>query len=312
MPRLQQLRYLVALSDTLSFSRAADLCHVTQPTLSMQIKELEERLGAVLVERSRSKVFLTPLGQEVSDRARRVLAEVSDIRTLISAQNEGPHGGMVQMGVVPTVGAYVLSLAMPDLRRNFAQLRIQVREERAESLRAQLADGRYDVLLLPDRPTEADFNWQTLIHEPFMLVLPADHRLASHTRINPIDLAGETVLAMERDERLAQLCTRVGAKLTGDYAGTSLDTLRQMVAAGMGVSFLPALYVRSEVLREKLVVARPIHTSALHPVPIREICLIWRKASPKAQVWEDLAKSIGDSLRPWDSLGEDRDRFGNN
>ena len=299
MPRLQQLRYLVAIADTLSFSRAAEACAVTQPTLSMQLKELENNLGATLVERTRTRVLMTPVGSEVVRRARDILAGVEDIRE-IARGGDGPAlEGSLRMGVVQTVGAYVLSLAMPTLRRSYPGLRVLVREDRIENLPAKLSDGTHDVLLMPQPLEQHDFTSVCLMREPLHLVLPADHRLAACETIDPASLAGETVLTMERGHRLhdqiATLCQEVGANHASDYAGTTLDTLRLMVSTGMGITLLPALYVRSDVLREKLVVARPLASRA----PVRDISMVWRNASPRAARFERLADAIRSSLKPW-------------
>lgn len=299
MPTFQQLRYLLALADTLSFSRAAELCHVTQPTLSIQLKELEARLGTKLVERTRVRVLLTPVGAEIARRARNISAEIDDIRDI--ARREDPHAmqSLLRMGVVHTVGAYVLSIAMPMLRRNFPETRIHVREERSKELQDHLADGQYDVILLPELPVREDFISYVLMAEPLHLVVPQDHRLAGCTTIAPEDLAGETILTMERshgsNNDVAELCQEVGAIQATDFVGTTLDTLRQMVAAGMGISLLPALYVRSEVMREELVQAIPLRA----PAPTRSICMAWRRSSPRAETYVDFAKTISGCLKPW-------------
>ncbi|GHG28485.1 LysR family transcriptional regulator [Paracoccus aerius] len=300
MPTLQQLRYLLAIADTLNFSRAAEQCHVTQPTLSIQVKELEARLGTKLVERSRTRVLLTPVGAEIARRARIIVAEIDDIRDI--ARREDPHAmqSLLRMGVVHTVGAYVLSIAMPTLRQSYQQTRIHVREERSEELQGNLADGQYDVILLPEIPVREDFAFHVLVTEPLHLVVPQDHRLAGHKHVQAADLAGETILTMERREGatddVARLCRDVGAIQASDYVGTTLDTLRQMVAAGMGIALLPALYVRSEVMREELVVAIPLNP----PAPTRSICMAWRKSSQRAETYTDFAETISVCLRPWD------------
>lgn len=299
MPRIQQLRYLVAVADTLNFSRAAESCHVTQPTLSMQLRELERRLDTQLIERTRARVILTPIGAEIARRARTILAEVEDIREIALRDDPSALQSTLQMGVVQTVGAYVLSLAVPALRRSFPELRLYVREDRLENLPKRLSDGTHDVLLLPDDPNHPDFTSVRLIREPLHLVLPADHPLTGKEAIRPEELSGETILTMERGHRLhdqiAKLCSDVGAIHARDYAGTTLDTLRQMVASGMGLSLLPALYVRSDVLREKLVVARPLAFGA----PVRDITMVWRKSSPRRSSYAVLAEIIRECLAPW-------------
>jgi len=301
MATLQQLRYLAAVAETLNFSRAADLCHVSQPTLSIQLKELETRLGTQLVERTRARVLLTPVGVEISRRARAILAELDDIREIARLNDPGALQGTLQMGVVQTVGAYALSLFMPDLRKAFPELRLSVREERSDILPQKLSDGVYDVLLMPDDPGRPDFTTDRLLREPLHLVLPADHRLAQQETIDPDALRGETILTMERGHRIydqiGQLCRDVGAIHASDYAGTTLDTLRLMVATGMGITLLPALYVRTDVLREKLVVARPLSRGA----PVRDITMAWRSSSPRKHTYQQLATLMKECLKPWDA-----------
>lgn len=299
MPTLQQLRYLVAVADTLSFSRAAQACHVTQPTLSLQLKELEGRLKARLVERTRARVLLTPAGIEIAHRARRVLADVDDIKEVGRRDEQGGLKGTLQMGVVQTVGAYVLSVAMPSLRACYPDMRIFVREDRLENLPSKLSDGTHDLLLLPEAINHPDFASIPLIREPLQLVMPTDHRLAQQAVIDPEAIAGETILVMERGHRLhdeiAALCNDFGAVQAQDYAGTTLDTLRLMVTTGMGLSLLPALYVRSDVLREKLIVARPLSRRA----PVRKVTMAWRSSSPRSDAYHRLAATIAETLLPW-------------
>lgn len=298
MPSIQQLRYLVAIADTLHFSRAAEIVHVSQPTLSMQIRTLEERLGAQLIERNRARTMLTPTGTEVVRRARRILAEVETIRD-IARSDEASWQRVLRLGSVHTVGAYLLSVVMPELRHSHPDLRLYVREDNRDHLQRQLSEGVHDLLILPDHPRGSGLEIRTLLYEPLHLVLPAGHRLAAQARIDPADLEGETMLTMERGHRMhdqiATICRSTGAILAGDYEGTTLDTLRQMVATGMGISLLPALYIRSEVMRETLVVARPLSG----PTPLREITMAWRPTSPLGLKFETLARLMQQCAAPW-------------
>lgn len=299
MPSLQQLRYLVAVADTLNFSRAAERLNVTQPTLSAQIGALEARLGATLFERNRARVLPTAKGIAIAGRARAVLREVETIRDL--ARDGDGSGGVLRLGVVHTVGAYLLSVAMPALRRTHPDLRLHVREDRPERLLTGLGEGAQDALILPEDPARPDFEVTPLLHEALQVVLPADHRLAARRVIAPGDLAGETVLTIESWHRLhdqiAELCRSTGAELARDYEGTSLDTVRQMVATGMGIALLPVLYVRSEVIRETLVVARPL----AHGAPRRRIVFAWRRTSPRRAGLLELAQTMRAALAEFDA-----------
>lgn len=301
MPTLQQLRYLVAIADTLNFSRAAERLNVTQPTLSAQIRALEARLGVPLFERNRARVLPTATGAEIARRARLILREVDAIREIVRYGDRARLGGVLRLGVVHTVGAYLLSVAMPLLRKEFPGLRLYVREDRPERLLAQLADGVQDALVLPEELSRADFETAGLLREALLVVLPADHPLAGKPVIDPSDLTGEVVLTMELWHRLhdqiAELCRETGAELARDYEGTTLDTVRQMVATGMGIALLPALYVRSEVMREKLVVARPLSRGA----PSRDIVFVWRRANPLREHYLDLARAMREAVAEFDT-----------
>lgn len=295
MPSIQQLRYLVAVADTLSFSVAAGICHVTQPTLSMQLKDLERRLGVVLVERSRARVIMTPEGESIAKRARSVLSEVEDIRAIARAGSNAT-GGTLRVGVVHTLGAYLLPLLVPGLRQQFPDLRLYVREELPATLIHHLDSGRHDFLLYPLPIPRADFVSLPLFHEPLQVVMAHDHPLSAKRLITPADLRGVEVLTIERGhnlfEQISRLCAEAGASLSYDYEGTSLDTLRQMVAMGMGVALLPSLYVRSEVQREELVTARPFADTRLE----RVIGMAWRQNSPRERSFHVLGRAIRDIL----------------
>lgn len=288
MPTLQQMRYLVALADMKHFRRAAEVAHVTQPTLSMQLKELELRLGAQLVERSRSRVMLTPVGREIAARARRILSEVEDIREIARGSHHA-LGGTMRVGVVQSLGSYLLPHIVHDLHDTHPDLRLYVREGLPDALLSGLEEGTLDFLFYPLPLTRRDLVQRPLFIEPLLVVLPRDHALAAKPAVEPADLAGETILALEPGHRLYEqvraLADLYEAEVSHDFEGTSLDTLRQMVAMGMGISLLPALYVRSEVTREDLVVARPIRGTP----PSRDIGMIWRRSSARDEELRELA-----------------------
>ncbi|MEL6585438.1 MAG: hydrogen peroxide-inducible genes activator [Pseudomonadota bacterium] len=295
MPTLQQFRYLVAVADTLHFRRAAESVHVTQPTLSAQLRELEEKLGVQLVERSRSGVTVTPIGQEVVARARRVLRDVADISALARAGAD-PFTGTLRVGVVGSLGSYFLPLIIPDLHRTYPDLKFYVREGLAADLLTRLRDGNLDLLFFPLPVDDPVLQSVPLFHEPLLLVMPTDHPLAADQTVPREALAGETVMTLEAGHRLHDevdaIVQETGATLSLDYEGTSLDTLRQMVATGLGLSILPALYIRSEVAREQLVVARPL----ADPQPGRDIALVWRRTAAQTEAFTELADAIRGAL----------------
>jgi LysR family hydrogen peroxide-inducible transcriptional activator len=295
MPSLQQLRYLVAVADQLHFRRAAESCNVTQPTLSAQIKELELRLGTSLVERSRSKVMMTPAGKEIAERGRRILREVAEIHT-IAKSGQSVLSSVIRIGVVQTVGSYFLPLVIPDLHQEYPKLGLYIREGLPDVLLRSLEDGALDLLFFPLPVNRVELDSLSLFREPIQVVMPWDHRLAQEPEIDPVMLRGETILSLEPGHRLHELVRTIsqdyGVDLSHDYEGTSLDTLRQMVATGMGLSLMPALYVKSEVAHQDIVVARPFRGTA----PSRTIGMVWRKGTSREMEFRLLSAFICRSL----------------
>ena len=296
MPSMQQLRYLVAVADHLHFRRAAEACNVTQPTLSAQIKELELRLGTTLVERSRSKVMMTPTGKEIAERGRRILREVTEIHTIAKSQ-QSLLSSVIRVGVVQTVGSYFLPLVIPDLHRQYPKLGLYIREGLPDHLLRSLEEGSLDLLIFPLPVTRSELETLPLFREPIQVVVPSDHRLAAELEIDPVMLKGETILSLEPGHRLYELVRTIsddyGVELSHDYEGTSLDTLRQMVATGMGLSLMPALYVKSEVAHQDLVAARPFRGTA----PSRIIGMVWRKGTSREDEYRLLSSLLCRSLR---------------
>ena len=296
MPTLQQFRYLVAVAETLHFRRAAEMTHVTQPTLSGQLRELEDKLGVQLVERSRAKVILTPIGKDIAARARTVLRDVQDIVEL-AKHGQSLLGGTIRVGVLQSLGPYLLPHILPELHESYPSLKLYVREGMPQSLLGGVDDGSLDLLLFPLPIKGADLETARLFREPLWIVAPSDHRLAAKERAERSDLKGETVLTLERGHKLhdqvSELCEQFGAELSLDYEGTSLDTLRQMVSMGMGLSFLPALYVRSEVLKDSQVIARELRSRA----PFRMVGMIWRRHSARQEEFLALAGLIRGILK---------------
>lgn len=296
MPTLQQFRYLVAVADTLHFRRAAELCHVTQPTLSGQLRELEQRLGVQLVERSRSKVVMTPAGAEIAARAQVVLRDVQEIVELAKG-GQSLLSGTIRVGVLQSLGPYLMPHILPELHASYPKLKLYLREGLPQVLLGALDDGHLDLLFFPLPITGTDVITARLFREPLWIIAPHDHPLALKDTIDRADLRGETMLALERGHRLhdqvRQLCEEFGAHLALDYEGTSLDTLRQMVAMGMGLSFVPTLYVLSEVLRDNQVAARRFRP----PTPSRMIGMVWRRHSARQEEFEMLAALIRGVLR---------------
>ena len=296
-PTLRQLRYLIALDEARHFGRAAARCGISQPSLSLQIGNLEDALGLRLVERGRGPVTLTPAGREVLARARRVRDEVQGIMDLAAVLSTGIQGTL-RLGTTPTIGPYLLPRVVERLHRAYPDLRLYVREGTPRALRDELLAGDHDLILtqLPEAGRElAD---RRLFREPLTLAVPDDHPLAGESALEPGQIEGLSVLglipAYSLHEQIATLCRAHGAELLRDYEGTSLDALRTMVGMGMGVAFLPRLYVVSEMEpRASNVVAVPFRGSRLH----RTVGLVWRAGTPDPRPFERLAEVIREVAR---------------
>ncbi|MGI9384579.1 MAG: LysR substrate-binding domain-containing protein [Methyloligellaceae bacterium] len=287
MPSLRQIEYLVALDDARHFRKAAEKVGVSQPTLSAQLRALEQRLGVQLVERSRSSVLLTPVGRQVLAAGRRILRDVQEIRDLAAGQR-GTLGGTIRIGLPPTIGPYLLPRMVPELHRKYPDLKLYVREEIPNALPGALADGVHDVILIALPLRRDDFNCVAMFREPLFVVVPEDHALAAKGFVERSDLNGEAVLALERGHQLHEqveaICDDFGARLLFDYEGTSLDTLRQMIAMGMGLSFLPGLFVETSLGRGTGVVALELKDRSLY----RTIGMAWRRTSARENEYQAL------------------------
>jgi LysR family transcriptional regulator, hydrogen peroxide-inducible genes activator len=294
---LQDLRYLVALAETRHFARAAEACHVSQPTLSTQIKKLEDELGVVLFERTNRRVAPTASGREIVTQARIVLEEIAKLQQL-AQQGHDPMVGSLRLGTIPTLGPYLLPHLIPQLREAYPELRLYVREELTANLLGQLRTGSLDVLLL-SLPIDSDgFEIVPLFREPFVLALPAEQPLTRKRQVREADLVHEHLLLLEdghclRDQALA-VC---GFPPQGErevFRASSLETLRQMVASGVGCTLLPALAAATSSLSAPLIVFRPFAP----PVPSRTIGLVWRRSFPRLATVQALAQLIRAQLPP--------------
>ena len=293
---LRQLEYFVAVAQTQSFRRAAERLGISQPTLTSQIASLERAIGARLFERGRGGTLLGPLGRDLVRDARRVLEELDGFVERARTLARGP-GGTYRLGVARTVGPYLLPHVLPDIHREYGAVQFYVREESPHVLEDSLLDGVHDLVLTTLPIAARELAHVTLCREPLKLVVASEHRLAGKPQIGEADLAGEPVLAIEESHPLHSqiqlLCERFGATIRRDYEGTSLDTLRQMVQLGMGISFLPALYVHSEIrARDGLSVIPVVGDGVL-----REHALAWRPASPSRALFRELAMRMRRTIR---------------
>jgi LysR family transcriptional regulator, hydrogen peroxide-inducible genes activator len=286
---LRQLQYVVAVADTLGFHKAAARCHVSQPTLSAQVQQLESVLGVRIFERDRRRVLVTSAGADIVARVRRVLLEAEDL-LVVAARLHDPFAGTLRIGIIPTVAPYLLPDVMPRVGAKYPKLSLLFREEKTADIMRDLAEGTLDAGLLALEADVGDCAHADIAADPFVAALPKGHPLARKRRLDVADLEGESVLLLEeghcfRDQALA-ICNGVKATQT-PFRATSLATLAQMVSSGAGITLLPSIAVPVENRRGQLEV-RPFNK----PVPGRTISLVWRPSSPLANVFAALAKTL--------------------
>jgi len=295
-PTLRQLRYLVAVADAEHFRHAAERCGITQPSLSVQLQNLEALLGSRLVERGRSGVILTPIGRDIVERSRRILFDVQGIVD-VSAAAAQHLVGTIRLGVAPTLGPYLLPRVVAALHSQHPELKLYIREGAPHALEQELLHGVHDVILAQLPVAAQDLVTERLFREPIYLALAADHPLAARAVVEIADLRGLPILSLAPNyhlhDQVHALCEEFGATLVRDYEGTSLDALRQMVAMDMGVTFLPALYVQSEIGRSNDVVARALKGRQIS----RAIGLVWRKGAGRATAYQTIVAVIRSVVR---------------
>lgn len=285
---LRDLDYFVAVAEEGHFGRAAERCHVSQPTLSMQLKKLEEEIGAPLIERAGRRMMLTEAGSLALPRAREVLRAAQDIRDIARAASD-PFSGQATLGAFPTLAPYLFPRILPALAEAFPRAPLYLIEEKTAALVERLRGGALDAALLA-LPVEADgLHMETLFDDPFLLAVPRAHPLATRKTVEEKDIHNETLLLLEEGHCLRaqalSYCTRGGFAPSGqDFRATSLETLRQMVGAGLGVTFMPKLAVPKE--------KDGLSYLSLKPTPSRRIGLAWRESHPRAALFLRMAETM--------------------
>ena len=294
VPTLRQLRYLVGVVDRCHFGQAAAACNVSQSTLSAGIQELEDLLGAPLLERTKRTVVPTALGRDVADRSRDLLKGAEELMDVAQAARE-PMAGPLRLGVIPTVGPFLLPRALPQLRETFPKLQLYLREDQTARLLERLNAGELDAVLLALPYALGDLEVMDLGEDRFSVVYPADHRLPASGVATPADIASENLLLLEdghclRDQALAA-CELESARRNTAFNGTSLHTLAQMVANGLGVTLMPQMALDAGIVRGLDVAVRPMADGTSH----RRIGLVWRRTSARKETF----RRLGEALRPF-------------
>jgi LysR family hydrogen peroxide-inducible transcriptional activator len=285
---LRDLRYLVAIAEHKHFGRAAEACFVSQPTLSTQLKKLEQTLGVTLIERTNRRVMLSPAGEEIVEQAQKILREVNTL-TAMAEQYRDPLGGDFRLGIIPTVAPYLLPKILGPLNKAFPKLRLHLTEAQTSQLTRMLKQGDLDALLLALPLQEENVTELELFKEPFLFAASKQHPKAKQTSVTLSDLEDEEVLLLEdghclRDQAL-DVCNSHRAVENTNFRATSIETLRQMVAANAGITLMPQLAVQK---RSGSVRYLPFSGRA----PYRSIGLCWRATSTRAQLLEELGETL--------------------
>jgi LysR family hydrogen peroxide-inducible transcriptional activator len=285
------LQYFVKLAELKHFSKAANACFVSQPTLSTQIRKLEEELGVSLVERAPRKVMLTPIGEDIAHRARHVLRDIEHIKDA-ARRSKDPETGTIKLGIFPTLAPYLLPHVIPAIRQKYPELRLQLAEEKTEDILNMLDQGRLDAGLLALPVEDNGMEIEILFEEPFVTAMPSSHPLCEKQSISLQDLEGEELLLLEEGHCLRQqalaVCKLAGAHERVDFHATSMETLRQMVAINAGVTLMPVLSVKPPIQSTDNITLRPF----IAPAPSRTIALVWRSSSPLGGFLRKLAGSL--------------------
>ncbi len=294
---LTELRYIVTLAREQHFGHAAERCFVSQPTLSIAVKKLEEELGVPIFERSKSRVHPTPLGKQIIAQAQLVLEQASAIKDIASAGKDQLNSPM-QVGAIFTIGPYLFPQFIPALQSMAEEMPLYVEESYTATLRQRLRDGELDAIIIALPFTEADVVTKTLYDEPFVVLMPHNHPLTEKAEIAPSDLDGHNVLLLGEGhcfrDQVLEACPNldVSTERSGHVRtaseGSSLETLKHMVVSGLGITILPKSAAVTRQYADNLLATRPF----ADPVPSRTVALAWRASYPRLQAIDMISNAI--------------------
>ena len=296
---LTELRYIVTLARERHFGRAAEKCHVSQPTLSVALKKVEQRLGITLFERSSTEVRPTPLGEQIAWQAERVLEESARLDE-IAGQGKDPLSGTLRLGVIFTIAPYLLPRLIPALHARAPHMPLYLHENFTVRLAEKLRRGELDVIIVADPFSEPGIVASPLYDEPFCVVLPSGHPLAKQKRLPPEAIAAENLLLLGQGncfrDQVVQACPKLSEPggMSGALEGSSLETVRHMVASGAGISVVPCSAAESWPQDETLIEYRRF----VDPAPFRRVLLAWRVTFPRPQAIDAVREAIRSALPP--------------
>lgn len=292
---LTELRYIVAVARERHFGRAAETCFVSQPTLSVAVKKLEDELGVALFERGPGEVTVTPAGTKIVEQAQRVLEEAARIRE-IAAAGRDPLAGPLRLGAIYTIGPYLLPKLIPLLRKNAPSMQLLIQENFTHRLAEELKSGEVDVILVALPFEQPGVLTRAVYDEPFLVAVPKGHPWENRKRVTTEELTNESLLLLGEGhcfrDQVLEICHTVRARerspLSKTVEGGSLETIRQMVAGGVGVTVLPATSTAAGSGPGDLIRILPF----ARPAPTRRVGLAWRRSFPRPEAIEVLRKSI--------------------
>ncbi|MGE4338359.1 MAG: LysR substrate-binding domain-containing protein [Pigmentiphaga sp.] len=300
---LTELKYIVAVARERHFGRAAESCFVSQPTLSVAIRKLEEELGVVLFERGGNEISITPIGERIIVQAQKILEESANLKE-IARQGHDPLSGPLRLGVIYTVGPYLLPRLMPLLIERVPQMPLLLQENFTHRLLELLRQGELDCAIMALPLADSGLAVEPLYDEPFVVAVPRQHPWAARESVTADELKEQTMLLLGAGHCFRDQVLEVSPELarfspTSDgmqrtFEGSSLETIRHMVAAGIGITVLPAASVPEERKPGDLLQ----YLSLGPPVPTRRVVLVWRKSFPRLQAIQALLEAITDCQLP--------------
>lgn len=299
---LTELRYITAVARERHFGRAAEASFVSQPTLSVAVKKLEDELGVVLFERSKTDVSLTPAGERIVAQARKVLMEAEGVKALAQASRD-PLAGVLRLGAIFTIGPYLLPHLVPRVKQLAPAMPLQIEEDFTANLRRKLREGEVDAILVALPFTEAEVEVEALFEEPFVVLVPESHAWADRPQIDPVELAGQALLMLGQGhcfrDQVLQQCPACAAGEPGStttlFEGSSLETMRQMVASGYGITVLPG--IASTPPYAAGAPSLPVKPFR-QPGPQRTVALAWRRSFPRRDAIRVLSRAIREANLP--------------